>query len=111
MTRDIETLTQILKWFLFAAAIAGTAFPLIYAFSPWWSETLGRLLMFSAASFALALDTTVLFYFWQPDEILIYFWVQVVVFGLIAVSKSLLAAAVFRLNYMRRKEERNDAPQ
>lgn len=101
MTRDVETLTQIAKWFLFIAATMATAFPLLYSFSPWWSTTVGRLLMFKAISFALVLDMTVVFQFWQPEDILIYFWVQVVCFTLIAISTGLLTFFMVRMNYKR----------
>jgi hypothetical protein len=55
------------------------------------------------------LDVTVLFQFWQPEDILIYFWVEAITFALIAVSTGLLAIALIRWNYIRwKKENRND---
>lgn len=106
MTRDIETLTQIIKWALYVTAFFTTAFPVLYAFSPWWSSTLGRLLMFMTVSFAMIVDVTVLFQFWQPTDILIIFWVQVVCFALVAISTALLTILMVRMNYYRRKKAR-----
>lgn len=105
MTRDIETLTQIIKWSLFVAAFFTTAFPVLYAFAPWWSTTLGRLLMFMTVSFAIVLDMTVLFQFWQPKDILTYFWIELVCFVLIAISTGALTFMMVRMNYSRGRRE------
>lgn len=107
MTRDIETLTLIIKWCLFVAAFFTTLFPVLYAFAPWWSTTLGRLLMFMTVSFAVVLDLTVLFQFWQPEDIMIYFWVEAVCFALIAASTSALTFFMVRMNYKRYRKEQS----
>lgn len=101
MTHDIETLTNILKVFLWVAAFFATSFPVLYMFSPWYSTNLGRLLMLQSVSFALAIDLTVLFTVWQPENILIYFWVQVFVFGFIAIATGLLTYGLWRTNHSR----------
>lgn len=106
MTRDIETLTQIIRWFLFAAAFFTTAFPVLYAFARWWSTPLGRSLMFMTVSFAIVLDVTVLFQFWHPTDILIYFWIEAVCFVLIAISTGVLTAFMVRMNYKRWRRKR-----
>lgn len=99
MTHDIEVLTQILKWFLFVAAFFATAFPVLYLFSPWWSTWLGRLLMLHAFALALALDVTALFTYWQPTDILVYFWIECFVFGIIAVANMLMCWMLWRVNH------------
>lgn len=92
MTHDIETLTHVLEIVLTIAAIFATAFPVIYMFFPWYSTWLGRFVMLHAISLALALDMTVLFQHWTPKDILVYFWIQLVIFGMIAVAKAGMCA-------------------
>jgi hypothetical protein len=99
VTHDIEVLTRILKGCLFVAAFLATAFPVLYMFSPWWSTWLGKLLMLHAFALALALDVTAIFTFWQPSDILVYFWVEVFVFGLIALANGLMCWMLWRTNH------------
>lgn len=99
MTRDIDTLVRYLLVVVIIAAISSTAVPILYATGPWRAKVLGRLFMLQAVSFALALDMTVLFQFWQPKDILWLFWIQTVVFTLIAISTSALAWLSWRVNH------------
>lgn len=104
MTRDPVVLENIIKYALFVAAFFATLFPLLYSFSEWNKSVLGRILMLHGISLALALDVTVLFYFWQPKDILVFFWVEIVIFSLIAVANLLMCVYLVRYNYMNRSE-------
>lgn len=86
MTHDPHILLLWIRVCLCVAAAGSTTVPLIYAFSPWWTRRLGQIFMVKAISFALAIDMTVLFIFWQPKNILIQFWVEAVTFTAIAIS-------------------------
>lgn len=99
MTRDIEVLRAWLLVVVVIAAIGATAVPVIYSFLPWRKHRVGFAFMLMAISFAAALDMTVLFAFWRPQEILILFWVQAIVFTGIAISTSTLAWVTLRLRY------------
>lgn len=99
MTHDLVTLIHWLHIVVWIAAVCATLFPIIYAFSPWFSTVLGRVLMLQSVSFALALDVTLLFAYWHPDDILIIFWTDVMVFTLIAISTVALTFMLLRTNY------------
>lgn len=106
MTHDIHTLLHWLRVVLIVAAICATLFPILYLFSHWWSTMLGRLLMLQGVAFALALDVTCLFTYWRPTDILVEFWIDVIVFTLIAVATASLTVMMIRANYkkLRRKK-------
>lgn len=106
MTRDIETLTRIVQVCLFIAAFCSTSFPLLYSFFPWRSTKLGRLLMLQSVSFALALDCTLLFQFWFPEDILIIFWINALVFILIAVATASLTWMMWTTNHPKALNQR-----
>lgn len=103
MTRDPEVLENILKIALIIAAVFATIFPILYSFSPWFSTPLGRVLMLHGISLALALDVTVLFFYWQPKDILVIFWVEIIVFSLIAIANLCMCILLVRHNYIRRR--------
>lgn len=101
MTHDVETLTHILEAFLVVSAFFTTCFPMLFAFCEWYKSELGRLLMGTMVSFALAMDVTVLFTFWTPgmNHILLEFWIEVGVFGFIAVSTAALTYMLWKTNF------------
>lgn len=99
MTEDIEVLTKIIQICLYVAAFFVTAFPVLYAFSPWYSTKLGRLLMLQAIAFASAVDLTALFQFWQPKSVLVYFWIETLTFIFIAIASGLLTWGLWRTNH------------
>lgn len=103
MTHDIVVLTHVLQVCLVIAAMFTTSFPVVYAFFPWRSTRLGKILMGQGVSFALTLDLTVLFQFWEPSNILVLFWVEAFGFALIAVSTGALTWMMLRVNSRRRK--------
>lgn len=64
--------------------------------------------MLQAVSLAVALDLTLLFSLWDPgpehfDELL---WLNIIVFGLLALSTLLLTATVIRMNYFRHRKKK-----
>lgn len=108
MTRDLETLQQSLLIFLWVAAVCTTIFPVLWAFSRWWSTLLGRLLMLEGVALALAVDLTLAFQYIEvtPDDLLLIFWLNAIVFGLIALASVLLTFTMIRMNYIRRKRKK-----
>lgn len=98
MAKDIETLTQWLIGMLVIASICATAFPILYLFAPWYKTRLGRALMIQGWAFALALDVTLLFQFWQPKNIMVLFWVNAFVFTLIAFATGYLTWKMLKHN-------------
>lgn len=103
MTRDVETLQMILKYSLYVAAFFATLFPILYSFSRWNESGLGRILMIHGITLALALDVTVLFFFWTPNDILIVFWTELIAFSLIGVASILMCFYLVRFNYLKRR--------
>lgn len=102
MSHDIDVLTRWIQIFLVIAAVCTNAFPIVYAFSRWNSGRLGQLLMLQAISFALVLDFTVLFQFWTPGSILLQFWIETILFALIACSTAALTLMMWRLNHRKK---------
>lgn len=96
MTRDVDVLTAWLLIVVVIAAISATAVPVLYSRSNWRSRPLGKRFMAQAISFAAALDTTVLFQFWHPD-ILVMFWMETAIFTVIALSTFGMALKVWKL--------------
>lgn len=101
MTHDVELLTKWVHTCLAVAAFCSTSFPVLYAFSPWYSTLLGRFLMLQAVSFALAIDMTLLFQFWVPSDILVLFWINAIVFTLIAGATFGLTVMLWRTNHVK----------
>jgi len=103
MTHDVHVLMVWIFVCLIVAALCTTAFPVLYAFFPWRSSRLGKLFMLQAVAFAVAMDATVLFNLWVPSSVLLLFWANTIVFGLIAVATSLLTGMLWKLNHINRK--------
>lgn len=99
MTRDIDTLRTWLQWVLGVAAFFTTAFPVLWLFSRWTDSLMGKLLMFWTASFALVLDVSFLFQFWEPHDILVLFWTEALMFTLIAASSAAMTCRLYWVNY------------
>lgn len=110
MTRDLESLQHWLLIFLWVASVCTTVFPLIWAFSRWWSTLVGRLLMLQSVALALAVDLTLVFQYIEvgPDDLLMIFWLNAIVFGLIAVASVLLTVTMIYMNYFRRKPKKEN---
>lgn len=98
---DIHVLIIWIRTVLVIAVVCSNLFILLYSFSPWYRSNVGRLLMLQSFSLALALDTTLLFRFWNPQKhLLVLFWIQVVELSLIAIAAALLC--VMLIVYYRR---------
>ena len=106
MTRDVNILRTVLMIALTIAAVGATAVPLVYAFLPWRSRIIGRAFMLQAVVLAVALDASLLISLWRPKEILIYFWVQAMIFIGIAISTSALAWITLRMRFPKKRRFR-----
>lgn len=104
MTRDLSTLWVWIHVCLIVAAICTTAFPVLYAFSPWYSRLLGRLVMLQAVVLAAMVDLTLLFQFWHIKNVLVAFWINAIMFSLVAVSSAALTLMLLKLRYNYKKE-------
>lgn len=97
MTRDINVLRAWILIVAIIAAVGTNAVPIIYLLTPWRQRMLGRLFMFQALTFAAAMNLSVVFTLWRPDDILVIFWVNAVVLTAIAISTSALAWMIWQL--------------
>jgi hypothetical protein len=111
MTHDIAVLQEWMLVVIVIAALGSTAVPVLYFFTGWRKRLLGRLFMFQSLAFAMAMDLTLLFQFWKPTNILLIFWISVVVLTLIAASTIALAIMVWNLNWRNRKDSGSEARQ
>lgn len=102
MIPDVATLMLWGDIALVVAAIATTAFPLLYMFSPWYRSQVGRLIMMKALAFAMAMDATVYFRFWLPENIKIAYLVNDIVFTAISIAVSALTIQLWRMNYSKK---------
>lgn len=103
MTRDVETLRYWIRIVLIIAALGTNSVPLLYFFAPWRSHAIGRFFMLQAVAFAVAMDMSLLFSFWQPKDIRIVFWVNAIVLTGIAVSTSSLTVLMWKANYLQKR--------
>ena len=104
MTRDINTLKQWLIAALWVASFFATAAPTLYAFTPWRSRPVGRVVMMMALCLAGALDASLLFYYWKPD-ILVIFWFDAALFTVIGATAATFTVMIWRMNISRKKVE------
>lgn len=56
MNIDMATLTFISQIILVFAAVATTAFPVLYSFAPWYQSGLGQMIMLQSIALAAAID-------------------------------------------------------
>jgi hypothetical protein len=105
---NVDTLMVLIFVFALIAATCTTAFPILYAFFPWRSSLLGKMLMLQAVAFALAMDGTVIFQIWEPSNIVIGFLIEVVVFGMIAFSTASLTVLMWKANHTNRKVKKEN---
>lgn len=105
MDPEIETMIFWIRTCLVIAAICTTAFPVLYAFSPWYNSWLGRTLMLQTLSFAVTIDLTVIFLFWPPENVMVRIWINLAAFTLIAFSSAALTFVLWTKNYQRHKRK------
>lgn len=101
---SLQNLTLVALWL---AAIGTTAFPVLYLFSPWYKSILGRTMMAQAWAFALTVDATLLFRYWQPPSI----WTQLVsalLLVYVAGTAVTLTSILWILNYQHRLSKETD---
>lgn len=109
MGHDIELLRFWIRVVCVICSVTTTAVPILYAFSPWRSRVFGRLFMLNAFSLAIAMDIFTLFAFWQPQNILVGFWVRIILLTGIALSTLLMSILMVVVPLRsRKKAEPND---
>lgn len=107
MPQDIETLKRWITVCLIVAGLCATLIPVLYAFSAWNTSWLGRAFMAYTVAMALVIDTTALFQFWHPINISVLFWINAVMFTLIAASSLFVTAVLWNVNYHKLVRRRN----
>lgn len=80
---------------MFAAAFLTTAFPLLYAFSPWWRSKVGRSLMIRSLSYALLIDVTLFLEFYPMKPGLWLVLLETVLFFALAFGSAATLAALW----------------
>jgi len=66
--------------------------------------------MMQSIAFAVILDTTLLFQYWVPKHILVIFWINVFVFGFVAVTTAGLTGMLWHINHYTKYERTHDDP-
>ena len=90
MNYNVAHMMKWVEFFLFMAAITTTAFPVLYAFSPWYKSLLGRLIMTQATTLAVAMNLTLYFHFWTPTDIRVALLINIIVVAAIGITSGLL---------------------
>lgn len=101
MTNDIELLRIWLRIVIIVASLCATSLPIMYSFSRWAKSGLGRAFMLLSSSLAAAMDIQVMFMFWRPP-ILVMFWANAIVITGIAIATVWLTWWVWKMNFSRR---------
>lgn len=107
MTEDYDVLVFWFRVVCVICSISTTSVPILYSFTPWRTRLFGKLFMVQAIAFALAMDLSTLFAFWQPKNIYIVFWVNIAFLTGIAIATSTLAVMMFIVPYRVRRNVRN----
>jgi hypothetical protein len=108
--RDMELAVIIGRLLLILAAITVTSFPVLYAFSPWYSRPLGWAVMLQAVTLMLAiwLKFTLTFFLADgPRGFLL--WTNVFVLSLIAIATSTLTYLLWGIRREAKKKEKDNA--
>lgn len=98
MTEEVEILVTWTRVFLGLAAFFTTMFPVLYSLARWHETRLGRALMLQGIAFAFVLDLTFVFSFWQPTNILVIFWSNMIGFAAIAATTGYLTWKMLKHN-------------
>lgn len=86
---------------LFSMLLPVNAFPVLYAFSPWYGSAVGRALMTLAVGLMLLVDFAVFYRFVPgptPD------WLRVIVYGIITAGLYYQFAVLVRYQFRRRRD-------
>lgn len=104
MPSDVQTVLYWSRVFLIIAAISVTAFPLLYAFSPWYRSRLGRAVMLQSVSVALAVDLSAIFQFKEITNLHVVLMINIGVLAFISVTSLYLTATLLYYNFKPHKE-------
>lgn len=99
MTLLNEHLIFWVKFFLVAAAIPTTAFPILYALTAWSKSWLGRALMFQAVAFAFAVDINLVFRLYKFESVEFRYWLGILAYALISLGTAALTWTMIRYNF------------
>lgn len=91
-----ETFWSILVVLWIVTAITVTIFPVAYLLSNWWETPEGRAVMARSATLALLVDETVIFYFWDIENVMVKYTVQAVTLSAVIASAVYLAWVLIR---------------
>jgi len=111
MKLNVDNMLILIRVCVVLAAIFTLAFPVLYAFSPWYKSWLGRALMIQAIAFANAVGLTAFYMFWPPESIMVRLTVGVASYLFIAGATGFLTWKLYEHNYLeihRDKEPIND---
>lgn len=62
--------------------------------------------MMQSIAFAAAIDVTVIFQYWEPRSILLQFWIEVIIFSLIALASAALTLTLLHAQLKQRRPRR-----
>lgn len=99
----LHVLTIWIRVVLIISAICTTSVPVMYAFFPWRSRPVGRILMAKGISFAAAMDLSALFSVWKPQSIFFLFLVDAIVLTMIAISTLCMSLYMGKIIFLWRK--------
>lgn len=99
MNNPYPTLTFWLHILMVIAAICATAFPMLYAFSPWYRSVLGRALMIQGVALAWILDITAIYALIENEDLETKLWVYVVSFIFLACATAFMTMRLWQINY------------
>lgn len=97
MTQNIEVLNRIIQSCLYFAAFSTTLVPVVYALAPWYQSALGRAFMLQSVSFAAVMDLTVIFQFWTPIDVRVKFWIEAIMFVVIAAATTRIVILMLKI--------------
>lgn len=103
MSPDVADLLFWIRVGLWVAAICTTSFPLLYLFSPWYGSKIGRALMLQGIAFAVTVDITLLFQYWETENLMLIFAINLFAISFIATASAALTVMLWVSNYKRRQ--------
>lgn len=86
-----------------SAAVATTAFPLMYALSPWRDSLVGRALMWRSIAFAAAVDVSLIYHLFKIENWYPIVWVFL--FSTITITNLAMCVVLWRINHKREERE------
>lgn len=108
MPSDVDSVLYWSRVFLIIASICVTAFPILYAFSPWYRSRLGWAVMLQSLSVALAVDISAIVNFKEITSLALILLINVGILAFISVTSLYLTITLLYYNYKPRKENTKD---